>query len=278
MVARLPMSALIFLSGILQVLLEYVFRYRRKVILQNLANSFPGKSPGEIHRIMHTFYRNLADIIVEVMKLERITKEQMLDRFRFSGYEILEDSLNNGRSVIIAIGHCGNWEWAGVALGLKVPVKGYAIIKPLRNKNFQAYMEKVRNRLVPGSTLPFKSSFKVMARNRKEIVTANLIAGDQTPLQGEINYWHPFLNQDTAFFQGIEKLSHTLDLDVIFVDIQRTGRSRYLGVMHLITGDPQNMRPGEIMDNYISHLEEAIRNNPDNWLWSHRRWKHKKPE
>jgi KDO2-lipid IV(A) lauroyltransferase len=273
------MSALVFSSGIFQFLLENVFRYRRKVILQNLGNSFPEKSPEEIHCIMHAFYRNLADIIVEVMKLERITKEQMLDRFRFSGYEILENSLNNGRSVIIAIGHCGNWEWAGVALGLKVPVKGYAIIKPLRSKHFQTFMEKVRNRLVPGSTLPFKSSFKVMARNRKEgIVTATLIAGDQTPLKGEIHYWHLFLNQETAFFQGIEKLSQTLDMDIIFIDIQRTGRSRYTGVMHKITGDPQNMRPGEIMDNYISCLEEAIRQNPDNWLWSHRRWKHKKTE
>ena len=272
------MPVIYFLSDILRLLIRYVIRYRRKVILENLTRSFPEKSHQEILKIKNRFYKNLADIVVEIIKLQGISKEQLLDRFHFTGHEIMLDSFSRGRSVIVAIGHCGNWEWMGTALGLISPVKGYAIVKPLSNKYFHHYMEMLRHRLNHDSTIPFRHTFRVMARNRTEFTSFNVIASDQTPLKGEINYWHMFLHQDTAFFQGVEKLSRSLDFDVVFIDIRRTGRGRYMGDIKLVTNDPKSTAPGEITEKYIGMLEQAIRDNPDNWLWSHRRWKHKKSE
>ena len=276
LVSHLPMPVIYFLSDILRLLIRYVIRYRRKVILENLTRSFPEKSRQDILKIKNRFYKNLADITLEIIKLQKLSGEELLTRFEFKGFDIMQRSFASGRSIIVAIGHCGNWEWMGTALGLMTPVKGYAIVKPLSSRNFNNYIEMLRHRLNPDSTIPFKSTYRTMARHKKEFQTFNVIASDQTPLLHDINYWHLFLNQDTPFFLGVEKLAISLDFDVIYIDIKRISRGKYLGDIALITDNPKNTRQYEITDKFISLLEDSIKRNPDNWLWSHRRWKHKK--
>jgi Kdo2-lipid IVA lauroyltransferase/acyltransferase len=276
MISRLPLPVIYVISDILRFFIQRVFRYRRKIIIQNLTSSFPDKSPQEIRKIMRRFYRNLADIALEVIKLQGISKKEMLKRFDFEGFEIMQNSFARGRSVIVAIGHCGNWEWMGTALGLKTPVKGYAIVKPLSSKHFHEYMMMLRHKLNADSTIPFRSTYRSMARHKKDFVSFNVIASDQTPLRSEINYWCDFLHHDTPFFMGIEKLAKSLDMDVVFIDNRRTSRGRYTGFISLITDEPKNTGELEITGKYIRMLENAIVTNPDNWLWSHKRWKHKR--
>jgi KDO2-lipid IV(A) lauroyltransferase len=123
--------------------------------------------------------------------------------------------------------------------------------------------------------IPFKDTFRTLIRN-KETLTFNVFAADQTPTKSEINYWGNFLNQETGFFLGIEKIAASLGMGVVFVDIQRRARGRYNGVFELITDDPKDTGEHEIIKKYISLLEQSITRAPDNWLWSHKRWKHKK--
>jgi KDO2-lipid IV(A) lauroyltransferase len=274
--AALPFRMLYGLSAILAFLLHYVIRYRRTVIYRNLRHSFPEKPTVEIGSIAGEYYKNLGDITLEIIKLGRVRPGQLKKRVEFVNHELLSSALDSGKSAIIAIGHCGNWEWMGTALGLVTPQKGYALTKPLSDKDFHQYMEKIRHRLNPDSTIPFKSAFREMVRRREE-PSFYVIAADQTPTMDEANYWTEFLNQDTPFFMGIEKIARSLDHHVIFMDIQRTGKGRYRGVMQLVTGDPVGTREGEITEKYVKMLEEAIRSAPANWLWSHRRWKHKRP-
>jgi KDO2-lipid IV(A) lauroyltransferase len=272
-VSRLPFSILYALSDILSFIFRYVLCYRKEVIRINLERSFPEKSPGELKKISGEFYHNLADVTMEIIKLQHISPVEMKDRFVFENHELLLESFRKNKSSIIAVGHCGNWEWMGTALGLVTPQKGYAIVKPLTSKDFNEYMQRLRHRLNPESTIPFRSAFRVMVRNRDHL-SFNVIAGDQTPTKDEANFWITFLNQDTPFFQGIEKISRSLDMDVFFLDIRRTGRGRYCGHFTLITDSPRETADNEITVKYVRMLEEAIRNNPPNWLWSHRRWKH----
>ena len=275
-IASLPFGMLYALSVVLSFVLNRVAGYRKKVIFQNLRNSFPEKSHREISRIANEYYRNLGDIIVEVIKLGRIQPKELENRFELIHRELLTTALNDGKSVIIAIGHCGTWEWMGTALGLVTEQKGYALTKPLSDKDFNGYMEKIRHRLNPGSTIPFKSAFREMVRRKNE-PSFYVMAADQTPTLDEANYWTGFLNQDTPFFMGIEKIARSLGTRVIFMDIQRTGRGKYRGVMQLVSDDPAGTGEGEITEKYVHLLEKAIRDNPPNWLWSHRRWKHKRP-
>lgn len=272
-ISRLPFKILYFFSGILRFLLQYVVRYRRQVTIRNLSRSFPDKSKTEIRQLMSRYYQNLADIILEVIKLENVKKEEIKERFQFEGIEIMEESFKKGKSVIVAIGHCGNWEWMGTVMGMTEPVKGYAIIKPLSEKRFHHYLELLRHRFNPGSTIDFHHTYRNLVRNMKTGVTFNVFAADQTPTKADINHWATFLNQETPFYTGVEKLARSLDFTVVFIEIVRTGRGKYTGIMHLISDNPKETGEFEITEKYIRLLESSIRRQPDNWLWSHRRWK-----
>lgn len=272
-VSRLPFPVLYLLSGFVRAFLQYILRYRRGTILSNLRRSFPEKTDSEIKEIMCRYYRNLGDIFLEVIKLQRINPEDLKQRASFTGFEHLNHAFENGRSVIVAIGHCGNWELLGTALMYIAPVKGFAVIKPLSDPKFHKYLESVRHRLNPGCTIPYQHTYRHFIRNQKEMVSFNVLAADQTPTRAEINYWINFLNQDTPFFMGVEKLARSLDFTVVYMDIQRRGRGVYHGDIQLITNEPKNTAEYEITDKYIRLLEESIRHQPDNWLWSHKRWK-----
>lgn len=275
--SRLPFPILYFLADFLKFILQHVLQYRKSIIRKNLSRAFPGKSAPEIQKIISSFYRNLSDIILEVIKLESVKKQKLKERFTFNGLEILQEAFDRDKSVIIAIGHCGNWEWMGTVLGMVLPVKGYAIIKPLSDKRFNHYMESLRHRFNPDSTIDFQHTFRKMVRNKKSMVTFNVFASDQTPTRSDVNYWSTFFNQDTPFYNGVEKLARSLDLTVVFMDIYRTGRGHYCGDIRMITDDAANSAENEITEKYIHYLEEAISKRPDNWLWSHRRWKFEKP-
>ncbi len=249
--------------------------YRKKVVLMNLTNSFPEKDSKEIELITRKFYKNLADIIVEIIKLRGIKPHQLLDRFKIQDLQILNNIFKLNKSAIITIGHCGNWDWMGAAIGHHIEPKGYAVVKPLSNKRFDNYLNNIRIKGSGGGVIPFKDTFRTLIKLKKEL-TATVFAADQTPTKGEINYWTTFLNQDTPFFLGIEKIAKVLDMGVVFLDIQRKGRGRYFGVFHLITNIPKETAEHEITENYVTLLETSIKARPDNWMWSHKRWKHKR--
>ncbi len=274
----LPFVILYGISDGLALFLQYIIRYRREIILQNLMRSFPEKSQAEIKKITRKYYRNLSDLILETLKLESVSRKSLLKRFTFENLDIIKKSFENGRSVIVSIGHCGNWEWTATALAFLLPQKGYGVVKPLTDPRFNRYMNSLRERFYPSSIIPFRNTFRTMIRHKQEQITFTVIAADQTPTKDEINYWSNFLNQETAFFLGIDKISRALDFDVVFVDIQRLGRGRYKGVIELMTEAPKSTPEFSIMEDYIQRLEAAIRLHPDNWLWSHRRWKHKREQ
>jgi len=238
--------------------------------------AFPEKSDREINRITNQYYHNLADIIMEIIKWRSISEKELLRRFSFDNYNLMEEAFRRGQGVIFAIGHCGNWEWMGTALGLLSEWKGYAVIKPLSDPRFGRYMEKLRHRLNPDSTIPFKETLRRMITHKKKELTFNVFAADQTPTRDEINYWTEFFHQDTGFFLGVEKIARMLDYQVIFIDIIREKRGYYVGKMSLIAEKPSETDDFEITERYVRFLESALMNNPSNWLWSHRRWKHKR--
>ncbi len=262
----------------LRFFLKHVIRYRRKVINKNLRHSFPNKSPEEISKIIGCYYSNLADIIVEVIKLQRIKPEDLKERFKISGFEYMTQAFENDRSVILAIGHCGNWEWMGAVLALLSPVKVFGVVKPLADLRFHKYLESLRHRFNPDCTIPFQHTYRALIRNKKQMVSLTVIAADQTPTRAEINYWSRFLNQDTPFYMGVEKLARSLDFSVVYMDIKRQARGRYSCEIQLITHEPNQTADFEITDKYIRLLEESINRQPDNWLWSHKRWKFHRSE
>ncbi len=278
-VSWLPFPLLYLLSDLLYLKLYYIFRYRRKVVYSNLRNAFPEKTDPEIRLIALKFYRHLADVVLEVIKLRSMSGRKLVERLHFTNLSLIQDVADSGQSVIGAMGHIGNWEWMPIGLQrILTGMQGFAVVKPLSDKFFDAYYNKIRCRLLINSELiSFKHIFRELVRHKNE-VTYTALAADQTPHKDEIHYWTRFLNQDTAFFQGVEKMAVKLNLAVFFLDVQQTRRGYYEVTATKITVNPADTSPNEIMESYIQLLENAIRTNPHNWLWSHRRWKYKREE
>jgi KDO2-lipid IV(A) lauroyltransferase len=274
LVSLLPFPLLYVLSDFMAFVLYHVIRYRKKVVFENLRNSFPEKTEKEIRKIARKFYHNLADITLEVIKTRTIRKENLFKRLTFTNLEIVDDLYDRNKSILVAIGHCGNWEWTGPVWQMFSRHKGFAIVKPLSDKFFEAYLTRLRERfLIRAELVPFKQTMRTLIKHRNE-PTLSILASDQTPHKDEINYWTTFLNQESAFFLGIEKMAVALDFAVLFVDIRRIRRGHYELVISRITDEPKKTSPFEIIEKYVQMLESAIRERPDNWLWSHRRWKY----
>lgn len=275
LIAWLPYRIIYCLSDILYLILFHVARYRKKVVFTNLRNSFPEKDEREIRHIAKKYYHNLADIILEIVKLRHINAEKLNKRVSFTNPEVLYKLYSEGRKIIAVLGHCGNWEMGMMHLALSSPIKSMVVVKPLTNKYFDQYFDFIRTRLVEKNLIKFKDTYRTLLRN-KNIPFICGFATDQTPTRGEIRYWTIFMNQDTPVFLGPEKIAKTLDCAVVFLDIHRRKRGVYEITIEEIVDNPKATTEFEITEKHVKMLEQVIRKYPDNWLWSHKRWKHKK--
>ncbi len=271
----LPQKLRYTFSDLTAFLLKYVLRYRKQVVRNNLKKSFPNKPIKEIKRIENSFYHNLADLFVESLQLLTIKGDKLLSQFKIENKELIDSTLASGKSVFVAIGHSGNWEWFAVCLSLLFPGKAGSLYKAQRNKMFDSMIYRMRTRLGNLQMLESKSAYRLLVsqRNSTNIV---LIPGDQTPGGNPTDHWTIFMNQETPFFNGLEKMAISLGFEVFFADLQRLGRGFYLARIEELATDVREMQPGVITEAYARRLEQALLSRPDNWLWSHRRWKHKR--
>lgn len=276
LISLLPFPLFYLVSDFFFLMLYYVLGYRKKVVYQNLKNSFPEKPHQELKKIEKQFYRYLCDLFLETFKTLTISKEEAVKRCFFAKETVDLFARLNGQkqSCIIVMGHYGNWEWAGNTFSLVCPQQLYVIYHPLTSKNFNKLMHNMRTRF--GTKLyAMKDTMREMIKNRNEINATAFIA-DQTP-PPESAYWTTFLNQDTPVFFGTEKIAQKLNYPVVYVTVNRKKRGYYEVNAEMLVTDPKNTKEGEISELHTKKLEKDIRQQPEIWLWSHRRWKHKRP-
>ena len=276
-ISILPFKILYFLSDGLAFLLCNVVKYRKKVILLNLKNSFPEKSDKEINEICGQFYRNLSDVSLETIKLLTLKEVELLKRFEVRNAEIANDLIEKYQAIILVTSHQCNWEWQGQVAHLKLKNRGEAVYKPLSNLFFDKLLLKIRSRfgLFP---IPMKQVLREMVR-RKSIKRAVGLIADQVPEIPDAAFWVNFLNQDTPFFNGAEKLARSFDYPVVYIDIKRTDRGKYVEKFEVLALPPYNQLPeNEITKLFANRLEKTIKQSPSDWLWSHRRWKYQRKE
>ncbi len=273
LLSLLPFWILYLLSDFIFIFVYYVFGYRRKVVEENLRNSFPEKTVGERRIIERKFYRHLCDLIVETVKMFTISKKRLERRITGKNINIAEDALKRGRSVIGAVGHYGNWEIANLRASYETVYPKIVVYKSLTNKVFDEAFRKMRSRF--GAILvDMPNATRTMMEYRHNSAF-NLLVSDQTPVKGDMNYFTEFLNQPTAVFLGIEKMAKLLNSVVIFCDIRKVKRGHYECTFVPLISEPKTTAPYEITEAHVRYLEKVIREQPEYWLWSHRRWKFK---
>jgi KDO2-lipid IV(A) lauroyltransferase len=275
--ARLPFWVLWGLADIFYVFIYYIIRYRRKIVHQNLINSFPEKSPQEITKITKKYYHHLSDIGLETIKFSRMTEKQIDDRLKVHGYEIYEEYYQQGKSIIVLGMHYNNWEWSG-SMQRFIKAQFLVVYNPLRDStDFERFLLRTRERF-GALSVPINQSVRVALNfNQAERPGSLMLAADQTPPQNS-QFWTTFLNQETAFFTGPMKIAKKTNQPVIMHHTRKTGRGRYEVFHYKLVEDPSKVEPEEILMAYVDKLEKIIQEEPEYWLWSHRRWKHKRPE
>ena len=274
LISKLPFWILYLISDFFYLILYYILGYRKQVVYKNLRNSFPEKNDIEIRKIAKQNYQNLCDIVMESLKKKGMTEEEFLNHFKGVNFEILEKLHKENRNIIGAMGHFGNFEWIISYLAIKNPSKTYVAAKPLSNKFFDNFATKTRSMfgLVP---YHYKQTYALLESNQ-DTPSLTIIVGDQTPTRKKAKYWTSFLNQETTFYLGIEKMSKLFNLAVVFFDIHKIKRGHYQVECKLLSENPQTTEDFEIIEKYIRQMERSIIEHPTDWTWSHRRWKHKK--
>ncbi|WP_242916409.1 lysophospholipid acyltransferase family protein [Pontibacter liquoris] len=276
--AALPLPVLYLLANGLYFLMYYLLGYRKKVVAQNLQLAFPEKSPDALQRIAKDFYRQFADIIVEILHLAAMSREEMLRRVTFTNPEAVTEYVAAGTPVVILGSHVGNWEWSLSAAALSFPFPAEGVYKPLNNPFFEAFMLHTRSRL-GGHAIKMKDTLRdfMAKRNQPRIVA---LLSDQTPLKSEITFWTQFMHRETPFYTGAEKLARRFQYPVVFLDMKRTSRGYYtLSFEKLWDGTPQELAAADqypITELFAQKLEAAIRRAPSDYLWTHKRWKHRR--
>jgi Kdo2-lipid IVA lauroyltransferase/acyltransferase len=273
LVSLLPFRLLYALSDLVFFVLYYGFGYRKKVVLQNLRNSFPEKSEKEIIQISRSFYRYFCDLFLETFKTLTISRASMLRHAKMdeAALRLFRELEAANTSVVVVMGHKGNWEWAGNSFSLTCKHQLYVIYHPLSNKYFNGLIVRMRTRF--GTKLiPMKDTLREMITNRKELNATAFIA-DQSPMPDKA-YWMNFLNQDTPVFLGIEKIALKMKYPIVYVSVQKIKRGYYTMHAELLPVAEASEKAGEITELHTRRLEKDIISQPETWLWTHRRWKH----
>jgi len=272
----IPFKILYFFSDGIAFFMYKVLRYRYTVIYTNLKNAFPEKTDSEIELIIKKSYLNLSDLMVESIKGMSLSLSEIVRRYHVNNPEIINQVFEKNQSAIGLTSHYNNWEWGAYATSSQIKMHVTAVFKPFNNKYVNRYLYRVRSRF-DAQVVSMSQTGRALIENRNKPTLFILIA-DQNP--SSVSHYHRvnFLNQDTICFDGPERIAKKTNYPVLYFGIERVKRGFYEIEGSVLFENPQTTAPGEITQVYMHALEKQIHNEPQNWLWSHRRWKRKKEE
>ena len=273
-ISMLPLPILYIKSRGYYFWLYFVFGYRKKVVLENLRNSFPEKDEREIRAIASKFYKHFCDLIVEGIKSFSISEDNLQKHVEPVNAELIEKYFLQSRSVIICTGHYANWEWPALAFIRHSSHKSLGIYLPLKSKFFDNKLQETRSKF--GLTLMSVKEVGQYFEDHKDQACSYGFIFDQSPSNPIKGRWIKFLNQDTSAMTGVERYAVKYNFPVIYGHVIKLSRGHYRITYELVTDTPQQTQEGEITESIFKKNEQIIRSAPEYWLWTHRRWKHRK--
>jgi len=276
LISLIPFWLLYRISDFLYIVNYYIAAYRKKVVYKNLRLSFPEKTSGEIEQIARAFYRHFSDVLLESIKCFSISEKQLGKRFSYVNLEMIQQLEAEKKDFALVSAHYNNWEWM-IFFPAKIAHKFLAIYRPLQNKVVDRLSRKIRGRFNP-VLVPMEHVFKeaLKYRSEKRLFSIWFLADQRPPRSNR--FWTTFLNQEVAFFEGVEKISRKLGLTVIFLDIQKTQRGHYEARFTKLFDNAAETMENEVILTCIREMENEIKARPEFWLWSHNRFKFARPD
>jgi KDO2-lipid IV(A) lauroyltransferase len=273
LLSYLPLSVLYLFSDLIYLIARFVISYRKKVIDENLKFAFPEKSDEELKKIRNQFYRNFTDaFFAETIKMLTISEKELRQRFQVINQEIIDAEVLKGKSALMMAGHVFNWEMAILGVALNTQVTAETVYLKLNNPFFNQLMLNIRTHF--GGVMTEKREFRksmITMRSQPRIVH---LAADQRPPGSEKRYQREFLNRPAYFFEGGEFMAKKMELPVFFGTMTKMKRGHYRFEFAKLAEPPYDSHEAHsITDEFCRRLEENIKNQPDLYLWSHKRWK-----
>lgn len=272
----LPLCVLYGIGDFLYLILYYLVGYRRKVVRTNLERAFPEKSVSERRRIERRYFHHLCNLLVEGVKMLSMSRRNVLRRYRCTNPELLQEYAAKKQSILLMSAHYNDWEWMVLSLDMQTPLHGVGVGKENTNKSFEGIINRFRTRY--GTEVVFARNVRECMKRYvgEERPCAYMMLSDQTPASARRAWLHPaFLNQPTDMIYGSEYFAGKYGFPVFYYRVERLRRGRYSWTLEKITDRPQEEAYGAIIRRYAELLENDIRRQPEYWLWSHRRWKHR---
>lgn len=273
-IAYIPFGTMYIISDLMFIVVYHIIRYRRKVVFGNLLKSFPASNQKELRKIEREYYRYMCDLTLEALKTGTMSKDDLNRRMKIRNPEVVNQFFNEGKSVIVMAMHYGNWEWL-LHMPLHIRHHNYFVYKPLHNNSFDNYLNGMRSRF-GGETISMSLALrKIMESDKKNIPVMTWLAADQTPPWFH-PFWTIFLNQEAQFFDGPAKIAQRFDQPIVFQQVRRVSRGHYETWFDVLIPEPGLVSEEQIILAYVDKVEQVIKNDPSLYLWSHRRWKHKR--
>lgn len=271
----LPMQILYTLAYPIYITLTYIIKYRKRITIENLTFSFPNKTHAEILTLYKLYNRHLSHIIVEMLKMLTISKKNLDKRYYCKNPEIVNSYFEQKKSIILLSAHYNNWEWMILQLDSMFKHHGVGVGKANSNKKFEYLINKARTRY--GTEVVFADHVRELfeKNNTEQTPAAYMMLSDQSPNNLKKSYITNFLNQESCMIFGGEYFAKKYDLPVFYYQVVQDKPGYYHIELELITKNPNTTQHGEITEKYSQLLEKTIRQKPEFWLWSHRRWKNR---
>jgi len=270
----LPLSFHYLVSDLVYVLVYHVTGYRKKVVEENLAKSFPEKTAKERKAIEKKFYWNFADLFIETLYYNHAPYKKVKKRLVVENLELVQRLLSEGRNVVMLAGHLGNWEYFQL---FRTPLDGqkFYVYKQMGNKAFDQFYKRIRSR--GAAPLEMRETYRTLlsvanSNNRYVVFTIS----DQRPLKTELKHWITFMNQDTPVITGTERIARKTNAAVVFTEFTRIKRGYQKLRFELITEDASCLPEFEMTHSFMQKLEKSIQAHPDQYFWTHKRWKYKR--
>jgi Kdo2-lipid IVA lauroyltransferase/acyltransferase len=275
-ISLIPFPVLYRIADLLYLFIYYAAGYRKKTVFDNLRSSFPEKSDKEITQLAKAFYRHFCDFLLETIRCIRIPADKLDRRMKFLNPEVFKQLTANNQDFALVSAHYNNWEWL-MNLPLKMAHRFLVIYRPLTNKVVDRLSLYMRGRHKP-VMIPMESIYRegLKCRSENRLFSIWFLADQRPPKNSKCWTW--FLNHETAFFEGVEKISRKLSLAVVFMDVQKVRRGYYEVTLKMLFENAAHTKENEVTLACIKAMEDEIIKRPEFWLWSHKRFKHSRPE
>lgn len=274
-VSRLPFQVIYFLSDLFYPLVYYIIGYRKKVVRDNLALVFPNKTEAERLTIEKKFFRHMCDMFLEMIKTMGISPEEAAKRYVFTNIELFHQLENSRKNTMIMLPHYASWEWV-FSLNAQMESKGYAIYLKIQNQYFDKLVRDIRSKF--GTTLIVTNESRKIAKEVK--TSGNLfslgIISDQSPMLNRARHWAKFMDIMVPVHIGGEELAKEHDLVPLYLKVQKKKRGYYEATFIKLCDNPNELPNYKITEIFLSETEKSIREAPEYYFWTHKRWKHRK--